>query len=81
MKRSDPSQSAQVIATHITWLAVHGNLCLALRHPANRGPSRSFVVEFTRSLGRMLVTWGVITEEELKAVEHLEVEKGSEDLG
>jgi len=69
-----------VTADLLTWLTIHGNLCLALRHPQNRGPSRQFVVNFVKRLGQMLVTSGAITEEELKAAEKLEAEEGSSDI-
>ena len=71
---------AQVTANHLTWLAVHGNLCLALRHPANKGPSRQWVLTFVKDLGKALVKWGVITEEELKQTEKTEIEAGSTDI-
>jgi len=71
---------AQVIANYLTWLAVHGNLCLALRHPENRGASRRYVVDFVKGLGKMLVAAGVMTEAQMKAAWRLEVEEGSRDL-
>lgn len=64
----------------LTWLAVHGNLCLALRHPRNVGASRPFVVKFVKDLGKKLVEWGAITEEQLKYAERIEIEEGSTDL-
>jgi len=72
---------SQVTANLLTWLTVHGNLCLALRHPQNQGPSRRFVVDFVKQLGELLVAWGVITDEERAAAERIEVEEGSLDLG
>ena len=62
------------------WLAVHGNLCLALRHPRNIGASRPFVIKFVKHLGKKLVEWGAITEEQLQSAERLEIEEGSTDL-
>jgi len=67
---------AQVNAPMLTWLAVHGNLCLALRHSENRGPSRPHVEQFVKQLGRWLVVLGAITQRELEAAEKLEREEG-----
>jgi len=53
---------------------------LALRHPANKGPSRPLVVNFTKQLGKKLVEWGVLTHQQLKSAEKLEIEEGSTDV-
>jgi len=64
----------------LTWLAVHGNLCLALRHPDNRGASRTWVIAFVKALGQHLVSLDVLTADELAAAEKLEAEEGTTDL-
>lgn len=69
-----------VSASLLTWITVHGNLCLALRHPQNRGPSRKLAVEFTKALGKALVEWGALTPEQLKEAEKLEAEEGSSEF-
>jgi hypothetical protein len=56
----------------LTWMAIHGTLCLGLRHPAYKGPSRLLVKSFTEELGRKLVEWGALTEEELALVDRTE---------
>jgi hypothetical protein len=61
-------------------MAVHGALCLALRHPQYKGSSRKLVVEFTQSLGEWLVGAGALTPEQLVSALQLEAEEGSEDL-
>lgn len=58
------------------WMAVHGNLCLALRHPSNRGPSTRAVETFVRALGARLVEEGLLTEDELRDAEKLERQEG-----
>lgn len=68
------------IANYVTLLAVHGALCLALRHPGFKGMSRPFVVAFTKLLGEWLVRSGALTPELLKEAEKLEAEEGSPDL-
>lgn len=62
-------------------MAVHGALCLALRHPSFKGRSRKMVVEFTKSLGRWLVQAGALTSEQLRITERKEAREGSPDLG
>ena len=69
-----------VTTNTLTAMAVHGALCLALRHPQFRGQSREFVVEFTKSLGEWLVTAGALTPEQLVNAQQLEAREGSEDL-
>lgn len=68
-------------------MAVHGALCLALRHTSFRGKgdhghsrSRQLVVEFTKSLGEWLVRAGALTPEQLASALQLEAEEGSLDL-
>jgi len=73
------SKTGTVTANLHTWITIHGNVCLALRHPQNRGPSRALAIEFVKGLGRALVSWGALTEEELKECEKLEIEEGSID--
>lgn len=64
----------------VTWLAVHGNLCLALRHPGNTSNSRQRVVDFTLGLGKFLVDSGAITQEELDRAQKVEAEEGSPEF-
>jgi hypothetical protein len=73
--RNIPLQS-----NYITLMAVHGALCLALRHPQFRGSSRQFVVAFTKSLGEWLAHAGALTPAQLREAERLEAREGSPDL-
>lgn len=66
---------SQITTNQLTWLAIHGNLCLALRHPQNKGASRQLVINFVNHLGSKLVEWQVITIEELEAAHKLEREE------
>jgi len=60
----------------VTWLAVHGYLCMALRHPALQDvtahPSRGVVQSFVDELGELLVLNDVLTPEELQESVRLE---------
>lgn len=50
----------------ITLLAMYGNLCLALRHPENKGESRALIMHLVREIGEELVLLGAITQEQLR---------------
>lgn len=65
----------------LTLLSVHGSLCLALRHPQNKGESRHIVVSFVKQIGQHLVNLGLLTAEQLRQIERIEAEEGSADLG
>lgn len=65
-----------VIADRLTWLAVHGSICLALRHPDYQGPTRQMMLEFVHQLGRGLVEWECLTAEELAWIERTEAVEG-----
>lgn len=59
---------------------MHGALCLALRHPQFRGPSRSLVVSIVKQLGKYLVDEELLTPQQLAEAQKLEAQEGSEDL-
>jgi hypothetical protein len=61
-----------VEANLLTWTAVHGNLCLALRNPSNRGASRQIVIDFVRELGAYLLERGALDKATLERAERLE---------
>ncbi len=52
-----------VITTPLVWLAIVGNLQLALRHPANTGTSSSHVRDFARQVLKHLQVECLIPEE------------------
>jgi hypothetical protein len=54
-----------VEAEALTWMAVHGNLCLSLRHPQNQGPSRALIADVIRDIGDALVNSGLLTRAEI----------------
>ena len=62
-------QVLSVEAKAITWLAVYGNLWLAMRHPANTGASTKLVRQTLDGLSRLLIEAGVITPEHAAAEE------------
>lgn len=63
-------------------LAMHGYLCLALRHPGTKSlNTRSMVVDFVKQLGENLVKLKLITPEALRECQKIEAKEGSPDLG
>jgi hypothetical protein len=65
MDTTNAHKHVTVDATLLDWMAVHGNLCLALRHPQNQGESRALLVSMIHKLGRLLVDEGILTAEEM----------------
>jgi hypothetical protein len=55
-----------VITEAVVWMAVLGNLQLALRHPENNGPSSSYAKQFGKQILEKLVSEQVLTLEEGK---------------
>jgi len=71
-QRAAMTEEYSIGSPGLVWMAVHGTLCLGLRHPAYGGPSRAFVENFVRALGDCLVEWGCLTPEELAFVQRVE---------
>jgi hypothetical protein len=65
-------QRVMVEVDLLTWMAVHGNLLLALRHPHNVGLSGQRVQDFVCELGEMLVKEGLLSRAELDHVMKVE---------
>lgn len=65
-------ETAEIEETLFVWMAVHGNLCLALRHPQNAGASREYVEKFVRKLSALLVERGLITQSQIDDATRLE---------
>ena len=66
-------ESANVEASLLQWVAVHGFLSLGLRHIEGFAPSREAVLPFYERLGTLLVERGMLTQAELD--EALEIER------
>ena len=62
----------EIEADAFTWMTVHGNLCLGLRHPNNTGPSRKIVENFVEALEAMLVKSGLLSEEDVVSIHQVE---------
>lgn len=76
---TDPAfwkSSVEVRMDILTLMAVHGSLCLTLRHPAFQGSSRKLVEAFKSQVGEYLVTLGALTPEQLRKAELLEAPEG-----
>lgn len=83
VKTYDPDfwlKTVTIDANLLQSMAVHGALCMALRHPHFKGHSRQLVVDFTKSLGEFLVQAEALTPEQLRKAMKLEAKNGSLDL-
>lgn len=69
-----------IMSDGLTWVAVHGNLLLALRHPDNKGASRKLVIQFTKRLGEILEQEGAVTPNILRHTYRLEAEAGNKEF-
>lgn len=70
--------NASVTAPMLTWITVHGNLCLSLRHPQNVGQSRELCLQMVRRLSTMIVDSGLMTQEEMDQANRVEAQNGSD---
>lgn len=71
--KSDEIIDMKISALHL--MAIHGNLCLALRHPGNNGPSRKLIIEFVNSIENKLKDIGMFTDEDIKLMHQVEEEE------
>jgi len=60
----------QISALHL--IAVHGNVCLGLRHPKNTGPNRKLAIEFLNYAEAKLKDAGIIDDDDIKRIHKLE---------
>jgi len=56
-------------------LAVHGNVCLGLRHPTNTGPNRKLALEFLGYSEQKLKSAGLINDEDIENIHKVEQEE------
>lgn len=67
-------ETATVEESLFVWMTIHGNLCLALRHPENDGPSRAYMEAFINKLSMMLVQRGMLTQQDIERAQRVERE-------
>jgi hypothetical protein len=63
-----------VEAPQWVWLAVHGYLCLGLRHPMAGGEAREAALAFVNRLSAKLVECGLVSQEFMDRANHYEQE-------
>ena len=63
----------QMSALHL--LAVHGNVCLGLRHPTNTGPNRKLALEFVNYAEQKLKSAGLINDQDIENIHNVEQEE------
>ena len=72
MDESKLNVQVELQATADIWLAVHGNLCLSLRHPRNTGPSRKMVEHMVYAIEQALLVAGVLDQTDIDEVHGVE---------
>jgi hypothetical protein len=76
----DPDKLRERIAIEFSMievLSIHGNLCLALRHPQNAGAARQTALDIVAHLSKIIVHWGVMTQVEMDQATRMERQSGS----
>lgn len=76
----DPDKLRELVVIEFNMLGVlsiHGNLCLALRHPQNAGMSRQTVLEIVQRLSAIIVERGIMTPLEMEHALQVERRTGS----
>lgn len=49
----------------LSWMAVLGNVILALRHPENTGASRALVLKIVKQMENNLMLFGIMDQEDV----------------
>lgn len=69
--------SVHLMIDPISLMALHGFMCLALRHPKTKDHTcRPQMIQLVKNLGQRLVGIGALTQEELEVIEKIEAEEG-----
>ena len=67
----------QMSAFHL--LAVHGNVCMGLRHPNDIGPNRQLAIEFLNYAEAKLKAAGIINDKDIKRIHKVEFQESPHD--
>lgn len=70
------AERVAVEADLFTWMTVHGNLLLALRHPGNQGPSANVARNFVEALEAVLLRGGILDQEDIDKSHEVEQQQG-----
>lgn len=79
----DEEKLGGIIDLHISalhLLAVHGNVCLGLRHPENKGPNRQLGIEFLNYAEAKLKAAGIINDNDITLIHKTEQEENPHNL-
>jgi len=69
------TESVSIEADAFTWMTVHGNLQLALRHPGNHGASTEVAKNFVKALEAVLVGVGILDQADIDQGHSVESEQ------
>ncbi len=65
----------------LSWLAILGNVTLALRHPQNIGASRSLVLSVRDRIEKQLMIHDIIDQEDINSMRRVEDQSQWLELG
>jgi len=68
------SDTVEINAALCKWMAIHGALCLALRHPEMGASVREVLLECVAKLEALFLGTGLLTPEEIAEIHRVEVE-------
>lgn len=68
-------ETAAIEAELMTWMAVHGGLCLALRHRDLTGAVRDTLLRMVGGIEEMLLAGGALTQAEIDLIHQVEAEE------
>jgi len=74
MNWSNPNWNnfVEIPATAFSWMVIYGYLCLALRHPVAKGPSRKIAELMVGTIENMLLRQGLLSQEEIDHIHNNE---------
>jgi len=56
-------------------MALHGYICLGLRHPKTTGPSRDIVLHYIDVFETLLLNSGLLDEDDVRLIHKVEMEE------
>lgn len=70
MNTQDPNWNNDISITlpAYFWLSVHGNVCLGLRHPENKGTSRNMAITFLTRIENVLLRESLLSPEDISLI-------------
>lgn len=75
----DWTREIRMTFTALEWMVIHGQISLALRHPENKGPSRSYAELVLRQIERRFRELNVLDDQDLARIHADQVQTRGEN--